>query len=183
MRIALIVAIDRNGLIGCETGLPWHLPADLRRFRKLTTGHPIIMGRKTHEHIGGPLKDRTNIVLTRRTDFQSVLPDCVVAHSFDEALRIAEQAPGADEVFVIGGAEVYRQAMSIVNRVYLTIVEGEFDGDTWFPFDDMFRGSINQDETLPKDAKNPHSNRFVIVDRATDGVLIRDLLDDDESAV
>lgn len=109
--ISLIVAMDRNRLIGNETGLPWRLPADLRRFRKLTTGKPIIMGRKTFEHIGGPLKDRLNIVLTRQTDF--TYPGVVVVHSIEEAFHHAQQELpqwGGDEIMIIGGAEVYRQA-------------------------------------------------------------------------
>lgn len=177
MRTSLIVAMDRNGLIGNETGLPWHLSADLRRFRKLTTGHPIIMGRKTLEHIGGPLKERLNIVMTRRTDCQSVLQGCVVAHSLDEAMQSARDAKApmrTDEVFIIGGAEIFRQAMPLIDRVYLTIVEGAFTGNTWFPFDESFRGTIIHDETLPADAKNPMPHRFVIIDRADAGTTIRE---------
>ncbi len=179
MRVSLIVAMDRNGLIGNETGLPWRLPADLRRFRKLTTGHPIIMGRKTFEHIGGALKDRLNIILSRRADWQSVPPGCVVAHSLDEALQLARGAAPPirnDELFVIGGADIYRQAMPTVDRVYLTIVEGQFTGNAWFPFDESFRGTITHDEKVAADEKNPHDHRFVSIDRANQGITIRDLL-------
>lgn len=179
MRISLIVAMDRHGLIGTESGLPWRLSADLRRFRKLTTGHPIIVGRKTLEHIGGPLKERLNIVLTRGTDGQSVLQGCAVANSLDEAMKLAREAAPpmqTDEVFVIGGSEVYRQAMPLIDRVYLTIVEGEFTGNTWFPFDDAFRGAISHDERIPADEKNAHAHRFVIIDRNSNGIALKDLL-------
>jgi dihydrofolate reductase len=179
VRISLIVAMDRNGLIGTQAGLPWRLPADLRRFRKLTSGHPIIMGRKTLEHIGGPLKERLNIVMSRGADRQSVLRGCVIANSLDEAMRLAREASPpmrTDEVFVIGGAEVFQQAMPLIERAYLTIVEGEFTGNTWFPFDEPFQGTIGYDETLPADAKNPHPHRFVIIDRVDGGTTIRDLL-------
>lgn len=179
MRISLIVAMDRHGLIGTESGLPWRLSADLRRFRKLTTGHPIIVGRKTLEYIGSPLKERLNIVLTRRTDCQSVLQGSAIAQSLDVALKLASEAAPpmqTDEVFVIGGAEVYRQAMPLIDRVYLTIVEGEFTGNTWFPFDDTFRGTISHDELLPADENNAHPHRFVILDRADSGSTIRNLM-------
>jgi dihydrofolate reductase len=171
--------MDRNGLIGTESGLPWRLPADLRRFRKLTTGHPIIMGRKTLEHIGGPLKERLNIVMTRATDWQSILPGCAMANSLDEAMRLAREASPpmrTDEVFVIGGAEIFRLATPLIDRVYLTIVEGEFTGNTWFPVDESFRGTIIHDEKQAADEKNAHPHRFVIIDRAEAGTTIRELL-------
>jgi dihydrofolate reductase len=166
MRISLIVAMDRHGLIGNEQGLPWRLPADLRRFRKLTTGKPIIMGRKTLEQIGGPLKERLNIVLTRQTNFQHA--GCVVAHSFPEAIEGAEEwlaKADVDEIMVIGGADVYRQALASVERIYLTIVDGEFTGNTWFNELRALRARAVHEETLPPDSKNPHPHRFLILER------------------
>lgn len=171
--------MDRNGLIGTETGLPWRLSADLKRFRKLTTGHPIIMGRKTLEHIGGPLKERVNIVMTRATEALPILNGCVVAHTLDEALRIARDAAvdmKTGEIFIIGGAEVFRQGMGRSDRIYLTVVKGEFNGNTWFPFDDSLRFSVVQDESIAADAKNAHAHRFVVADRADRGVTIREML-------
>src|SRR4051812_6822233 len=119
MRVSVIVALDRNGLIGDERGLPWRLPCDLRRFRELTLGQPIVMGRTTHEHIGRPLPGRQNVVLTRNPgrDF----PGCTVASSLENALAAA--GPDVEEVVIIGGAEVYRSALAIADRIYLTIVD------------------------------------------------------------
>jgi dihydrofolate reductase len=177
MRISLIVAMARNGLIGDDKGLPWRLPADLRRFRKLTSGKPIILGRKTLEHIGGPLKDRLNIVLTRQVDFQHA--GCVMAYSFEEALVIAWAAlpeMGADEIMVIGGADVYRQALPFVERIYLTVVEGEFSGNTYFPADEPFCGRIVHNEAAPADEKNAWGHRFSIVERDDNGTSIMTLI-------
>lgn len=173
MRISLIVAMDRNGLIGTTSGLPWHLSADLKRFRKLTIGKPIILGRRTLDHIGGPLKDRLNIVLTRQNNVAH--PGCTIAHSIDEALVKARSAlteMAADEIMIIGGAEVYRQALPVVERVYLTIVDGDFSGNAWFPAEPTFRGRIVHDETFPADAKNAHAHRLVILDRDDAGLTI-----------
>jgi dihydrofolate reductase len=179
VRISLIVAMDRNGLIGANAGLPWRLPADLRRFRRLTTGKPIILGRKTLELIGGPLKDRLNIVLTRQPEFQC--PGCTAAPTVGEALRLAEAAlaaMNADEIMVIGGADVYRQALAYVERFYLTIVDGRGAGSVYFPFDavDQFRFQIIHDENLAPDDKNPYGHRFLILDRTSEGITIRQLL-------
>jgi dihydrofolate reductase len=174
------VAVDRNGLIGNDDGLPWRLPADLKRFRKLTTGKPIILGRKTLEQIGGPLKDRLNIVLTRRVEFQ--WPGCTIATSVDEALRLAEAAlpaMNADEIMVIGGADVYRQTLPVVERLYLTIVEARCAGSVHFPFAaaDQFRFQIVNDEEQPPDDKNAYGHRLLTLDRATQGVTIQQLID------
>jgi dihydrofolate reductase len=177
MRISLIVAMDQSGLIGNETGLPWRLPADLKRFRKLTTGKPIIMGRKTLEHIGGPLKERLNIVLTRQADFQCA--GVVVVHSFEEAIERAKAVLpewGGDEIMIIGGAEVYRQALPLVERIYLTIVDGKFEGNTWFPGLETLRAELLASETIPADAKNPHRHRFLILNRDETGAPVTDML-------
>jgi dihydrofolate reductase len=181
VRMSLIVAMDLNGLIGSNTGLPWRLSADLRRFRKLTTGKPIILGRKTLEQIGGPLKDRHNIVLTRQTDFQS--PGCTVVSSLDAAIRIAEcSVPEmkAEEIMVIGGADIYRQALPLADRLYLTIVNGRCAGNVHFPFgaNDPFRYQIVHDETLPADANNEYGHRFLIADRASAGKSMRELVNE-----
>lgn len=129
MRISLIVAASRNGVIGTGGKLPWHLPADLKRFKELTMGHPILMGRKTFQSIGKPLPGRTNIVITRQPGFQAC--GAVVAHSLEEALRLCEKEA---EAFVIGGAEIYKQALPLADRIYLTRINQDFDGDT-FLFD------------------------------------------------
>lgn len=173
MRISLVVAMDRNGLIGNENGLPWRLPADLKRFRQLTIGKPIVMGRKTFDSIGRVLPDRTNIVVTRRRDFQ--FPGAEVVHSFAEALQRAS-ASSAGEMMIIGGAEIFREALPVANRIYLTVVEGEFAGPTYFPVEMDSRWAVAHDERLPADAKNAFAQRFLILDRSQHGVSLASLL-------
>ena len=126
--ISLVVAMARNRVIGASGRLPWHLPDDLKRFKKLTLGGSIVMGRRTHDSIGRPLPGRRNIVVTRRAG--ASFAGCEVAHSLDEALALAGDAP---EVFVIGGAELYRLALPRADRLYLTLVDAEYPGDTVFP--------------------------------------------------
>lgn len=126
--ISLIVAMDRNRVIGAGGRLPWHIPADLKRFRQLTLGHHVVMGRKTWESIGRPLPGRTNIVLTRQPGFRA--EGASVVCSMDDALRLAA---GDTEVFVIGGAEIYALALACADRAYVTEIDAAFGGDTWFP--------------------------------------------------
>ncbi|TNF35149.1 MAG: dihydrofolate reductase [Gammaproteobacteria bacterium] len=134
MRVALIVGMAENGVIGRDNTLPWHLPADLQYFKRMTLGKPIIMGRKTFESIGRPLPGRTNIVLTRQPGFAPA--GVVVAANLDEALRLGQaQAArdGADEVMVIGGAAVYAEALPVADRLYITRVHLSPEGDARFP--------------------------------------------------
>lgn len=131
MIITAIVATDRKGTIGKAGEIPWYLPADFKFFKRTTMGHPIIMGRKTFESIGRPLPKRTNIVLTRDSFYMAT--GTVVVHSLKEAL-VHEACQDAEEVFIIGGGEIYRQAMPLVDRVYLTTVDTEIEGgDAFFP--------------------------------------------------
>lgn len=123
-RVVLVVARARSGVIGHDNGLPWHLPDDLRHFKALTLGKPVLMGRRTFESIGRPLPGRTNIVLTR--DLRWTAPGVTVVHSLEEALAAAGGAP---EVMVIGGADLYRQALPLAHRIELTEVESDIDGD------------------------------------------------------
>ena len=126
--VALIAAIAKNGVIGIDNRLPWRLPDDLRHFRALTTGHALIMGRRTWESIGRPLRDRQNIVVTRRRDFQAA--GCETAPSLADAIaRVHLPEP----VFVIGGEALYRAALPIAERLYLTEIGRDFDGDAHFP--------------------------------------------------
>lgn len=120
---------ERQG-IGLNNKLPWHLPADLKRFRQLTLGHHIILGRRTFESIGKPLPGRTSIIITRQKDYQAA--GCSIAHSLDQALEIAQQA-GEREAFIIGGAQVYAQALSTAHKLYLTILHTTLEADTFFP--------------------------------------------------
>ena len=134
MRVSLIVAMAENRVIGLGGGMPWQIPADLRNFRQLTMGHPVVMGRKTYQSIGGALPGRANIVVTRDPDFRAA--DADVVHDLEEALvKAAAMAgiEGAEEVFVIGGAEIYAQAMARAGRIYLTEVHRELPGDAFFP--------------------------------------------------
>jgi dihydrofolate reductase len=128
MTISLVVAASKNNVIGRDGGLPWHLPDDLRHFKRLTTGKPVIMGRRTFESIGRPLPNRHNLVMTRDADY--VAEGCDVVTSVSEAL---DAAAGAGEVMVIGGGQVYRDFLPRADRIYLTRVQADVDGDTRFP--------------------------------------------------
>jgi len=128
MVISIIVAISENGVIGKNNQLLWHISDDLKRFKRLTTGHTVIMGRKTFESIGKPLPNRRNIVVSRGEGVK--FNGCEVARSLTDALEIASTD---DEVFIIGGGEVYRQALPLAGKIYLTLVHANFEGDTFFP--------------------------------------------------
>jgi dihydrofolate reductase len=130
MTRSIIVAVARNGVIGVANRLPWRLPADLSRFKRLTMGHHIIMGRKTYESIGRPLPGRTTIVVTRTAGFD--VPGVDVARDLDEAFALAASR-GDAEPFVCGGAQIYDQALPRCDRVYLTVIERDFTGDAVFP--------------------------------------------------
>ncbi len=133
--LSIIAVIGKNRELGKDNHLLWHLPADLARFRSLTSGHPVIMGRKTFESIGRPLPNRTNIVITSHTTNVPNAPHTVVVvPSLDEAICKAKSAPGSEEIFVIGGGSVYAQAIDKADRLYLTVVDAEVpDADTFFP--------------------------------------------------
>ncbi len=126
--ISIIVAIARNGVIGNGNALIWRIAEDLRRFKALTTGHPVIMGRKTYESIGCPLPNRTNVVVTRRKDYRP--EGCLVAGSLEQAVGLFDPS---EEIFIIGGAQIYAQAMPMADRLYLTEIDSDYEGDTRFP--------------------------------------------------
>lgn len=127
--VSIIVAIaGKKRVIGKKGALPWHIPEELKRFKEITMGHPIIMGRITHESIGKALPGRTNIVITTHPDYQA--EGCIVVHSLDDALR---QAQGADECFVIGGGQIYSEALPLADKLYLTYIDKEIEGDVFFP--------------------------------------------------
>lgn len=129
MKVSLIVAMTEGRVMGKDNELPWHLPQDLKRFRKLTTGYPIVMGRKTFESIGRLLPDRENIILTRQPDYGA--PGATVFASLDEVLVHFEGR--TDELFIIGGAQVYRCALSRVDQIYMTLIHEPITGDVYFP--------------------------------------------------
>jgi dihydrofolate reductase len=135
-RISIIAAIGKNRVLGKNNKLLWQIPDDLKRFKELTLGHPVIMGRKTYESIlaslGKPLPGRTNIVVTRNPEY-SVPEGVIVAHSLPEALSYAKDGAGADEIFVGGGGQLYEAALPFVDRLYLTLIDDEQEGDSFFP--------------------------------------------------
>lgn len=164
MRVSLVVAVAENGVIGRGDDLPWQLRADLRRFRELTIGHAVIVGRKTQESImrrlGRPLPERRTIVLTRQADYR--LPECETVHSLNEAL---EKVGGEDEVFVIGGAEVYPEALPRASRIYLTRVHATPEGDAFFPPVDLAEWRVTTLGRHPQDAQNSYACTFELLER------------------
>jgi dihydrofolate reductase len=170
MRISLIVAMAENRVIGLDGGLPWRISEDLKFFKAVTMGHPIVMGRKTYESIGGALPGRTNIIITRNREF--VAADVDVTHELDEALKQAvavEELWGRDdvspEVSVIGGAEIYAQALDRANRIYLTEISATPPGDAFFPeFDRAEWSETDRQDREPESDGGP-AYSFVILDR------------------
>jgi dihydrofolate reductase len=160
MIISLIAAMDRNRLIGNKNELPWHLPADLAHFKKITLNKPILMGRKTYESIGRPLPGRENIVLTRNKGLE--IEGVTVVHSLEEAV---ENLSDTAELMVIGGSTIYELALPSAQRLYLSYVEGEFEGDAWFPEVDATQWRISESLTQPPDEKNHYGCRFVTYER------------------
>ena len=167
MTVSLIAARSDNDIIGRDRGIPWHLPADLKHFKRLTTGHTIIMGRKTFESIGRALPDRRTIVVTRNADFAG--EDIVVAPSLEEAFRRAVDEPfetdGEVEVFVVGGGEIYRQALDRADRMYLTRVHTVVEGDVRFPEFAEEEWDCSDTEWHAVDEKNPFDYTFEVWER------------------
>lgn len=163
-RIALIAAVGRNGVIGADGGMPWRLSSDLKRFKSITLGKPVVMGRKTFESIGKPLAGRTNIVISRRPDFA---PDgVIVRRSLDDAIAAAA-ATGAAEIMVIGGGEIYAAAIGRADRLYLTHVEAEPAGDAFFPPVDPDLWAVTSEERLPAGAVDSAATTFKVYERRT----------------
>lgn len=164
--VAIIAAVARNGVIGADGAMPWRLSTDLRRFKALTLGHPVVMGRRTFEAIGRPLPGRTNIVVSRRDGFA---PEGVtVAPSLAAGLaagRHAAAAAGVDTLFVIGGGEIYRAALPVAGRLLITHVEAEPDGDTRFPAIDPAEWAAVAEESVPAGATDSAATRFVNYER------------------
>ncbi len=164
MTVSLIVAVSSNGVIGRDGDLPWHLPRDLRHFKATTMGHHLIVGRRTWEEVGQPLPGRAMIVVTRDRDF--VVPGATVVHSLEEALHAAA---ADDEPFIGGGAHIYRAALEdgVVDRIYLTRVHAEVDGDTVFPSVDWQRWRLVSEEHYPADERNEFAVTFEIWEPAS----------------
>jgi dihydrofolate reductase len=149
MIISLIAAMDQNRLIGNNNQLPWHLPVDFAHFKSVTMGKPVVMGRKTYDSIGRPLPGRQNIVLSRDANFRPENVD--VARDFDQAMQLAG---AAEEIMVIGGSTIYQLVLPLAQRIYLTVVEAEFEGDAWFPEIDMSKWSLSEQKISEIDDKN-----------------------------
>ena len=159
-QITIVVAISENNAIGKDNQLLWHLPADLKHFKNITSGHTIIMGRKTYDSIGKPLPNRRNIVITRQIGLQ--LEGIEFVNSLDEALKLCIDDK---EVFVIGGAEIYRQAISLCDKIELTRVHQEFDADAFFPeLDNVTWKEVWREDHLP-DEKNKFAYTFSTLER------------------
>lgn len=160
MRVSLIVAMSENRVIGRDGQLPWHLSADLRRFKRLTMGHHIIMGRRTFESIGRLLPGRITVVVTHQPDYDA--GEALIAHSIDEALRLAAND---DEAFVIGGGQVYGQALPTVDRIYLTRVHAEIHGDAVFPEWQFDAWQVVEQSRHSADEQNEYEHSFLVYDR------------------
>jgi len=162
MRISIIVAMDENGGIGFENHLPWHLPEDLKRFKRLTMGHHLILGRKTYQSIGRVLPGRRMIVMTRNPDTQYAGVD--VVPSLEAAINLAKSRDD-DEVFIGGGSEVYRSVLPITDRIYLTRVHAQTQADVFFPEFDPSEWIEISSEQLGADEKNQYPTTYTILER------------------
>jgi dihydrofolate reductase len=164
MKVSIIVAAGENGVIGRGNALPWRLPADLKRFKQITLGHAIIMGRRTWDSIGRALPGRTSIVVTRQRDFEPPAPGVIVVNSFEAALAHAE-ALGETEVFVIGGRAIYELALPWARRIYMTRVHGSFEGDVFLPEGALRGFEIRGEERREADDRNPYPMTFQVLER------------------
>ena len=160
MTLSCIVAVSENGVIGRNKSLPWKLSADLRRFKQLTTGHAIIMGRKTFDSIGRPLPNRISIVLTRNRDYAP--PGVMVVHSFDQAVAACQDQ---QEAFVIGGEAVFREALPRTKRLHLTRVHANIEGDAYFPETDLADWKLLDQEHHSEDERNDYAFTFYVYER------------------
>lgn len=153
-RISIIAAIGKNRELGKNNKLLWHIPEDMKRFRQLTNNHAVIMGRKTYESIGKPLPNRTNIIVSKRRGWTPF--GCVMVDSVEKAIEVGKKY-SPDEIFVIGGGQIYSQALSYTDRLYLTIVEGTYDADTFFPDYSLFK------KIIKKEVKESNGYRYTFL--------------------
>lgn len=155
--IKIIVAVSSNRVIGDSNKLLWNLPADLKHFKNVTTGHPIVMGRKTYESIGRPLPNRRNIVITKQLDYQ--LEGVEIVNSIDEALLLTN-----NDCFIIGGGEIYKQTLHLAEQIFMTVVDKEFHGDTTFP--ELPKSwYISSKQSFTSDEKNPFNYSFILYEK------------------
>ncbi len=163
MKISLIVAMASNRVIGLNNKMPWHLSADLKKFKKITMGSPVLMGRKTHESIGKPLPGRTNIIVSRNPEYRQ--DGCLVFNDLKTALKKACES--ADEIFVIGGSDLYEAILPITDAIYLTVINREFQGDTFFPELDLNDWSEVAREDIKDDPDVAFSYSFLKFEKQT----------------
>lgn len=163
MILTSIAALSKNRVIAANGKIPWHIPADAKWFRDQTMGHPVLMGRATYDSMGRPLKGRTNIVVTRNPTFAP--PHLLVAPTIAAGIALAKGTPGDEELFVIGGQTIYEQTLSIVDRLILTHIDIEIEGDTFFPEFDEKDWNVTFREMHPPGEKFPHAFEFVIYER------------------
>lgn len=166
MKLSLIVAVSENNVIGRDGDLPWHLSADLRRFKRVTMGHVMLMGRKTWESIGHPLPGRTSIVISRQAAYETGYDEVPVASNLDDALALARRVNGStSEVFVIGGARIYEMTFPCADRLLLTRVHAEVAGDVQFPTVDWDQWRLIEEETYAADEKNDFDHTYQVFER------------------
>lgn len=158
--ISIIVAVAKNGVIGDKNSLLWHLREDMIHFRTTTSGHPVVMGRKTYDSIGRPLPKRTNVVITRDTNL--TIEGCTMAHSLEEAVALFDKS---EEVFILGGAQIYRQALPLADRIYLTVIDKEYEGDTSFPEIDYSQWRECCREEFARGEEFEHPFSFITLER------------------
>ena len=162
MRISAIIAMSTNHVIGKNNQLPWHLPADLKQFKKITMGKPILMGRKTYESIGRPLPGRSNIVISRDAQFKA--PGCMITHSIESALATAA-LQHSEEIFIIGGALIFQKTLPLIQRLYLTLIHESIEGDAYFPELNSAEWQEIEQVDYPPDEENNYAYSFKILDR------------------
>jgi dihydrofolate reductase len=159
MTVSIVVAISENHVIGKDNKLLWYLPNDLKHFREITTGHTVIMGRKTYDSVGKPLPKRRNIIITRQP---ITIDGCEVVNSIEAALALCKDE---NEVFIVGGAEIYRQSLNLTDRIYLTIVHQDFEGDSFFPEINKAEWKEVSREDFEPDERNNLPYSFITLER------------------
>ncbi len=161
MKISIVVAAAENGVIGKDNQLLWKLSSDLKRFKTITTGHFLLMGRKTFESIGKPLPNRTSLIIS--SNFECAFENCFVFKTIHDAIVFAAQQ-NQQEIFVVGGGEIYRQTLPLAHTLHLTLVHTEMEGDTYFEYDDS-NWKVVQSSFIPKDDKNEYDSTYLVLER------------------
>ncbi len=164
MIVSLIAAVSENNVIGKDNDLPWHLPKEFKYFKNTTKGHHILMGRKTFESFPQPLPQRTNIIITRQNNYN--VQGGKVVHSLEEGLELARQND-EDEAFVIGGAQIYKLALPLADRIYLTVIHTTVNGDTYFPAFNEKQWTITHKKPVKADKNNPHDFTIYLYEKRT----------------